>query len=274
MSLKTLLTVLALACTFASFANTEMTARQSYIQKYKHLAVEQMHLTNIPASIILAQAVIESGNGESRLAIASNNHFGIKCKNYWEGKTFYFEDDDYDNEGNLTESCFRAYEDAEDSFRNHGEFLTTTPWYAELFTYGNDYEKWAYGLKRIGYASCPNYAEKLISVIESNELYKLDKEPAPVFVEDLPKTIKAQNEEIDPAPKKPVFKFNQKTNSVVRNTQKIETPVTKVNSSPYSLISPVTREEVKAKELNEAIACSSTFKTLTQRPFFRRFEMR
>ncbi len=275
MSLKTLLTVLALACTYASFANTEMTARQSYIEKYKHLAIEQMHLTDIPASIILAQAIIESGNGESELALSSNNHFGIKCKAYWEGKTFYFEDDDFDDNGDLTESCFRAYDNVEESFRNHSEFLTTTKWYAELFDYGINYEKWAHGLKKIGYASSPTYAEKLINVIESNELYKLDDEEAPDHIEELPQVITEQNDEIgDPLkePMKPVVNYHPK-----KSIKKIVTTnhtQDKFNSSPYPLIAPVTREEVLAKEQNEAIECSSSFKVLTQHPTFRRFEMR
>lgn len=283
MSLKTLLTVLALACTFASFANTEMTARQSYIEKYKHLAIEQMHLTDIPASIILAQAIIESGNGESELALSSNNHFGIKCKAYWEGKTFYFEDDDFDDNGDLLESCFRSYDSVEASFRNHSEFLTTTPWYAELFDYGINYEKWAYGLKRIGYASSPTYAEKLISVIEANELYKLDDEEvpdsieAPAPIETLPHVIAVQNDEIgDPIkePMKPIVNYHPK-----RKIENIETTVItqeKISSSsnPYLLIAPVTREQVLENNQNEPIECSASFNVLTQHPTFRRFEMR
>ncbi len=275
MSLKTLLTVLALACTYASFANTEMTARQSYIQKYKHLAIGQMHLTDIPASIILAQAIIESGNGESELARSSNNHFGIKCKTYWKGETFYFKDDDFDENGNLTNSCFRAYENVEESFRNHSEFLTTTKRYAELFDYGINYEKWAYGLKRTGYASSPTYAEKLINVIESNELYKLDDEEAPDHIEELPRVITEQNDEIgDPVkePMKPIVNYhpNKRIDSALTTIHTHE----KIKSSTYKLIPPVTRAEILAREQNVAIECSASFKVLTQYPTFRRFEMR
>jgi len=281
MSFKTLLIVLALACTFASFANTEMTARQSYIQKYKHLAIEQMHLTDIPASIILAQAIIESNNGESKLALSSNNHFGIKCKNYWNGKTFYFKDDDLDENGNLIKSCFRAYDNVEASFRNHGEFLTTTERYAELFDYGIDYERWASGLIKKGYATSPTYAERLIDVIEKNELYKLDDEEAPdsvevpFVVEELPQVIAEQNNEIgDPVkePGKPIVNYHP--TKKINNTPTTNYTQEKINSSPYSLIAPVTRAEVLAKERNEAIKCSASFKVLAQRPTFRRLEMR
>jgi len=281
MSSKTLLIVLALACTFASFANTEMTARQSYIQKYKQLAIEQMHLTDIPASIILAQAIIESNNGESELARSSNNHFGIKCKTYWNGKKFYSKDDDYDEEGNLIKSCFRAYDNVEQSFRNHGEFLTTTDRYAELFDYGIDYERWANGLINKGYATNPTYAERLIEVIEKNELHKLDDEEAPdsievpTVVEKLPQVIAQQNSEIgDPVkePGKPIVNYH--STKKINNAPTANYNQKKINSSPYSLIAPVTRDEILAKERNEAVKCTSSFKILTQRPTFRRLEMR
>ena len=140
-----------------------------YIQKYKDLAVEHMVEYSIPASITLAQGILESGSGESDLAVKSNNHFGIKCHRDWEGERSYY-DDDEENE------CFRKYKTASESYLDHSLFLKNKPRYSELFSLNiTDYKGWARGLKKAGYATDPNYANNLIRVIEKYYLYDFDK---------------------------------------------------------------------------------------------------
>lgn len=143
--------------------------RNEYIDKYKDESIYQMKKYKIPASITLAQGILESGNGNSELAKKSNNHFGIKCHSDWQGERVYH-DDDKKNE------CFRKYNKVRDSYDDHSEFLLR-PRYAALFEYAlTDYKSWAIGLKKAGYATNPNYAKHLIKIIEENELYKLDDE--------------------------------------------------------------------------------------------------
>lgn len=142
--------------------------RKDYIQKFKDLAVLEMERTGIPASITLAQGLLESGNGNSTLAQKANNHFGIKCHD-WRGPSIKI-DDDEKNE------CFRKYENPYDSYKDHSQFLTTRSRYAFLFKYSSDdYKQWAHGLKKAGYATDPKYAHRLIKIIEEEELYRLDK---------------------------------------------------------------------------------------------------
>ncbi|MFY8020680.1 MAG: LysM peptidoglycan-binding domain-containing protein [Bacteroidia bacterium] len=145
----------------------KMTVDQ-YIEKYSSLAVDEMYRSKIPASITLAQGILESGNGNSRLATEANNHFGIKCKASWTGKTMY-EDDDAPQE------CFRKYDAAIDSYRDHSDFLMKNSRYAFLFDLDpTDYKAWAHGLKKAGYATNPQYAELLITFIERHKLHKFD----------------------------------------------------------------------------------------------------
>ena len=143
--------------------------RLEYIAKYKELAIRQMKKYKIPASIILAQACLESADGRSTLATKANNHFGIKCHSSWKGKT-YRKDDDRRNE------CFRKYPTIEDSYKDHSEFLKNGKRYSKLFSLPlRDYRKWAKGLKEAGYATDPHYAEVLIKIIEDYQLYRYDK---------------------------------------------------------------------------------------------------
>lgn len=140
----------------------------SYIQQYKDIAVREMNQYGIPASIKLAQALLESGNGNSYLAREANNHFGIKCGGVWNGKSVQRADDNPND-------CFRVYEDAEQSFKDHSQFLLRKR-YEKLFTLDkNDYRGWARGLKEAGYATNPRYPELLIDLIERYELYKYDR---------------------------------------------------------------------------------------------------
>ncbi|PYF75852.1 glucosaminidase domain-containing protein [Pedobacter nutrimenti] len=139
----------------------------SYIESFKGVAIEEMNLYGIPASITLAQGIIESGSGNSSLARYANNHFGVKCTSEWKGKGYY-KDDDQRND------CFRVYKDARQSYKDHSEFLKRKR-YSFLFQLDkNDYKNWAYGLKQAGYATNPKYPDMLISTIEKYQLYKYD----------------------------------------------------------------------------------------------------
>ena len=144
-------------------------SRKEYIEKYASLAVKQMHQYKIPASITLAQGILESNNGNSRLAVKANNHFGIKCHG-WEGKKI-FADDDKKNE------CFRNYKNVLESFVDHSLFLNKYSRYEFLFNYKiTDYKSWAKGLKKAGYATNTKYPELLIKIIEENKLYQFDRQ--------------------------------------------------------------------------------------------------
>lgn len=142
---------------------------EDYIKEYREVAVEEMRRYHIPASITLAQGLLESGAGQGTLARKSNNHFGIKCGGDWRGKTVKH-DDDARNE------CFRVYKNAKESYRDHSKFLAGRSRYAALFKLNiTDYKGWAHGLKKAGYATNPRYAYQLIDIIERYELYKYDK---------------------------------------------------------------------------------------------------
>ena len=144
------------------------TPQRTYIEKYSSLAIEEMYRTGVPASITLAQGLLESGNGRSELAVKGNNHFGIKCHNTWTGAKVYHDDD-------AKGECFRKYDNPEESFRDHSDFLRYRDRYKFLFDYEvADYKSWAYGLKAAGYATDPKYPEKLIRLIEEYELYLYD----------------------------------------------------------------------------------------------------
>jgi len=162
-------------------------AAKAYIAQYSGVAMSNMKTYGIPASIILAQGVLESGAGQSDLAMNANNHFGIKCHSDWKGDKVY-KDDDSANE------CFRKYNQASESYKDHAMVLTGKKRYANLFTLPKgDYKAWAKGLKDAGYATDPRYPEKLISYIESYNLSQYDakvlgkeiaKEEAKVMLQD------------------------------------------------------------------------------------------
>lgn len=143
-------------------------AASNYIERYKDVAIAEMNAYGIPASITLAQGLLESGNGNSILAIQANNHFGIKCTSAWSGKTILKDDDAKDE-------CFRVYKTPEESFRDHSEFLRRKR-YTFLFDLDiNDYEGWAKGLKKAGYATNPRYPELLTSLIRRYTLDQYDR---------------------------------------------------------------------------------------------------
>ena len=149
-------------------AQTRNKQYEDYIKKYRELAVEEMKKYHIPASITLAQGLLESGAGQSTLARKSNNHFGIKCGSDWRGKTVSHDDD-------ARGECFRAYKHPKESYEDHSKFLAGRSRYASLFKLKiTDYKGWARGLKKAGYATNPRYADQLIGIIELYELHKYD----------------------------------------------------------------------------------------------------
>ena len=148
----------------------ERQTREEYVEKYKAIAIAHMERYGIPASITMAQGILESDSGNSHLSTSSNNHFGIKCKKSWTGDRVYHDDD-------AKGECFRAYPSVEASYQDHADFLDQSPRYDSLFAYpSDDYRSWARGLKAAGYATAPDYAERLVKIIESMKLYLLDKE--------------------------------------------------------------------------------------------------
>mgnify|MGYP006139430193 CR=1 FL=1 len=161
--LLSLVSLLISFCVCAQDSNSE-----DYIRKFHKMAIAEMHAYSIPASITLAQGILESGNGNSGLALKSKNHFGIKCHKGWNGRKVYHDDD-------KEQECFRKYKKVSDSYRDHSEFLKNRERYAFLFQYNmTDYKLWAKGLKKAGYATHPKYAEKLINLIERFDLAQYD----------------------------------------------------------------------------------------------------
>lgn len=156
-------------------------AAQLYVENFKDDAVKEMQLYNIPASITLAQGMLESGFGTSDLAKYANNHFGIKCHDEWNGPTYIQNDDEEDE-------CFRKYPTVLDSYTDHSLFLKSRARYAALFELNHtDYRGWAKGLKEAGYATDPKYPERLLDLIETYELYKFDLvAPSPKVKKDIP----------------------------------------------------------------------------------------
>lgn len=168
------LAIVGFGISFFSFGGqspAKMT-QTDYVAMWSNVAVEHMLTYRIPASITLAQGLLESGNGNSPLAVEANNHFGIKCSD-WTGEKIYFDDD-------AKGECFRKYPSATESYNDHSLFLTKKPRYASLFQFPvDDYKSWAKGLKKAGYATHPEYAEKLIDLIERLKLYEYDDKTAP-----------------------------------------------------------------------------------------------
>ena len=165
---KLICSLLLMVCCLTVQAQTRNKQYEDYIKKYRDLAVQEMKKYHIPASITLAQGLLESGAGKSTLARKSNNHFGIKCGSDWRGKTVSHDDD-------ARGECFRAYKHPKQSYEDHSKFLAGRPRYAFLFKLKiTDYKGWARGLKKAGYATNPRYAEQLIDIIELYDLHRYD----------------------------------------------------------------------------------------------------
>ncbi len=194
-------------------------SKEEYVSKWSKIAVEEMIQYNIPASITLAQGILESGSGNSHLAVNGNNHFGIKCHE-WKGDKIY-KDDNKKNE------CFRAYTKAEESFVDHSLFLVNRERYAKLFTYKRtDYKAWAKGLKEAGYATNPKYPDLLIDIIEQLNLTQYDNAGgADMF------SIKDLTGETKVEPKQ-----NTKANSVVVLKESMHTVFNHTNKVKYVVV--------------------------------------
>ena len=175
-----LFSVLLLSSSFEVQAQKRNKIYEDYIKKYREIAVHEMKKHHIPASITLAQGLLESGAGRGELARKANNHFGIKCGGRWNGRTVRH-DDDARNE------CFRAYKNAEDSYKDHSKFLRDGARYQFLFDLKiTDYKGWAKGLKKAGYATDPKYAYRLINLIELYDLYEYDRKGGLKWLENNP----------------------------------------------------------------------------------------
>lgn len=157
-----------LLITSAAVSQKKQSSALSYINSYYVLAISEMQKTGIPASITLAQALHESANGTSQLAIKANNHFGVKCTRNWSGKRFH-------RNNNKKNSCFRKYESVEEAYADRSSFLTKNKQYSFLFNYKHtQYKKWAYGLQRSGYARSKSYASHLLRTIKMYDLHQYD----------------------------------------------------------------------------------------------------
>ncbi len=193
-----------------------------YIEKYAELAVSEMQRTGVPASITLAQGLVESAAGESPLAVHANNHFGLKCHSDWKGMKFYKDDDE-------VQECFRVYDSVEDSFRAHSDYLRERERYQGLFDLDpTDYKGWARGLRKAGYATDPRYADKLIKLIEDYDLARFDipavkEEPAPPVPP------------VETQPEPPVLKLRTPADTLYseRVSLSLSRPVYERNGVPY-----------------------------------------
>lgn len=214
-----ILFLLVVADFFAFSQNTQKKKETlDYIERYKDIAMEEMQKDKIPASITLAQGILESGNGQSKLAKQGNNHFGIKCHSDWKGKRMH-QDDDAPNE------CFRVYDNAEDSYRDHSKFLKNGTRYKSLFDLSiTDYKGWAKGLKKAGYATLPTYATVLINLIETYDLQQYDQMVVSgKFKKKSPKAVEKPAKPVKPAKNKKI-KGNAKSYAVpdLENRKAIE----------------------------------------------------
>lgn len=202
--------------------------RTDYILKYREAAISQMQSSGIPASITLAQACLESGFGTSRLAREGNNHFGIKCHDY-KGRKMYLDDD-------IKDDCFRVYDRVEDSFQDHSDFLRFRARYSFLFDLDpTDYKGWAYGLKAAGYATDPQYATRLIDLIERYNLQQYD---TVVSQDELPVTpvVAKLPEQVELKESSPLYKISLQREILKRNN------VMFVVANGYESFSSIARE--------------------------------
>lgn len=222
---------------------------QKYIQDYKEIAMVEMQRYNIPASVTLAQGILESGSGQGRLARYGNNHFGIKCHATWNGKTITHDDDE-------KSECFRRYKHAFESFEDHSTFLKKRGRYSSLFELSpTDYEGWAHGLKKAGYATDPAYAKKLIALIKKFNLHQYDEQVVAMKAKSAYPPV--ENDVIsNPSPKEvatqePIIEIKEAPKTMVRETPKTivkETPKTVAKETP-NLVAKETPKPAIEKEV-------------------------
>ena len=233
--------LLLLPLLFVSAA-APVSPQEQYIRQYAALAVSEMYRTGVPASITLAQGLLESRYGLSSLAKDGNNHFGIKCHD-WKGKRMFVDDD---KKG----ECFRVYDDAAQSFQDHSDFLRYRDRYKFLFdNKTTDYKAWAYGLKKAGYATDPHYPAKLIKYIEDYKLYEYDK----MSVKEAEIREEEQTQQIAPEEKKDTPKATTKKRNRKRSRSKaakyVDDTRTEIPDSPMSIEEPkrVTRSDIRER---------------------------
>ncbi len=212
MHIRKILIIVMLLISVIQTIDAQNITPQQYIERYKIIAIRDRFDYNIPAAITLAQGLLESGNGNSMLAVKANNHFGIKCHNDWTGKRIYKDDDAKDE-------CFRVYNSAEESFIDHALFLTSKSRYEFLFSYKvTNYKAWAKGLKKAGYATNPKYPQRLIDLIERYDLAQYDR----ISLEDFKKMLILNGQNPDT-----VFPTD---------TEIIEAPKQIAESGPHSIL--------------------------------------
>ena len=225
--------------------------RSEYNKKYQVIAIEEMNRSGIPASITMAQACLESSDGNSTLSKMSNNHFGIKCKSTWTGKSVYY-DDDEKNE------CFRKYNSVEESYMDHTDFLMNNPRYSALFQLAqDDYVGWAHGLKNAGYATAKDYASRLIKIIEDYQLYRLDYRVSndQLVVADTPINSKyiSKNLSINPFNSHQVIKRNGIKSVVAREGDTYEILAQELGKQAWELYNFNDQQEGYVPQKNEVI---------------------
>jgi LysM repeat protein len=197
----------------STMANAQREKVQNYVNQYKDLAMAEMRRTGVPASITLAQAILESQSGESKLAQKSNNHFGIKCKTEWTGEKTYHDDD-------LRQECFRVYPTVEDSFKDHSDFLKNREYYTALFKLDpTDDKGWAYGLKKAGYATEKTYPTRLLKLIEDFELHQYSVQA--LENKDLPISNERVETKVTAPTNTPIVKSSAVTSMPVNNSPRL-----------------------------------------------------
>lgn len=234
---------------FVNPAIAQEITREQYINTYKDIAIRQMKLYGIPASIILAQGCLESGNGNSRLAVKGNNHFGIKCHNTWKGRRIYHNDDEKGE-------CFRRYTQAEDSFKDHSEFLRNGKRYQSLFDLSKtDYKAWAHGLKAAGYATNPKYAQLLIDIIERDQLYRYDTNTASQKVSSTDKKAEKERKRAMKQEQKAEKARKKEERRAARDARRAlrgGTPVVVAAAAPVAVVPATTTETVQFPDKTDA----------------------
>jgi LysM repeat protein len=227
--------LISLFLSLTAIAQKEKT--EAYIARYKEIAIQEMIRSGVPASITLAQAILESQSGESVLVKKSNNHFGIKCKPEWTGGRTYHDDDERGE-------CFRVYDSPETSFKDHSDFLKTRAHYAFLFNLNpTDYEAWANGLKKAGYATSPTYASRLIKLITDYQLHQYTADALSRVNKSAPAIQETKPTVVISIPATPVAKVDTSTTtetepevvSTTTTTQEITKPTASYNSIPFEI---------------------------------------
>lgn len=217
MKIRTLIIFLFLCLTASAAASSDgqKSPQEKYIEQFASLAVEEMYRSGVPASITLAQGLLESRYGLSDLAAKGNNHFGIKCHNNWQGGRMYHDDD---KKG----ECFRKYDSPEQSYRDHSDFLRYRDRYKFLFDFKvTDYKAWAHGLKKAGYATDPAYPSKLIKLIEDYRLHEYDSKPLTFAEADNKSDKKPDKKSEKKSEKKPENKSKKKPKDKEKSTEEV-----------------------------------------------------